>query len=628
MEEILKLKRVFVLGLFISILLFCGFIQYTYADESDERYVQGVEISCSSGACAISPEFSADVDTYTVSIPDAVQMLSIKVDLSEAGEGGTITATCGSNIETLQDGVKQDTGSKFLAVRQAGQEIVIKVTKGDKEQTYTFTTVPSSLSLAVMKLSTDGTDTGAVNLDPTFTANIPDTSHEVTVPAATETVYIKVNVQATAGYSVKINGTEATLKTYMPVSLGDEDEKDISVVLSKEGYDVTGTYTIKVKKSCSFKINTDPEGATVEVKDSEGAVITPEADGSYTVLKGQTYSYSVSAEGYVAKTEEITITGDEEVNVALVSEEVLNEVQNAIAALPKASDLTLEEKQDVKAARAKYDALPDDAKALVTNEMVLQVAEATIAKLEAKAEAAAEKSRADELQRQLTEANSALITAQNKVTELEDTISVLDENLRTAQSNLTEAQSKYDTLKAESDADKITLKKAEDDLKAAENLVKGLQTQLNEAQTDLAAARGKVTELEGKVSSLENDLAAEKAKAETAQGDADKYEEELAILKAQNAILKKTVKKVKAKARGTKAIVSWKSAGKGFKYEVYRSTNPTKSFKKVKTAKKLKVTVKKLKKGKTYYFKVRAFKKVGGKEVYTGYSNVVKVRIH
>ena len=123
------------------------------------------------------------------------------------------------------------------------------------------------------------------------------------------------------------------------------------------------------------------------------------------------------------------------------------------------------------------------------------------------------------------------------------------------------------------------------------------------------------------------DLAAEKAKAETAKIDADKYEEEIAILKAQNAILKKTVKKVKAKAKGTKAIVSWKSVGKGFKYEVYRSTNPTKSFKKVKTAKKLKVTVKKLKKGKTYYFKVRAFKTVGGKKVYTSYSNIAKAKI-
>ena len=37
--------------------------------------------------------------------------------------------------------------------------------------------------------------------------------------------------------------------------------------------------------------------------------------------------------------------------------------------------------------------------------------------------------------------------------------------------------------------------------------------------------------------------------------------------------------------------------------------------------------MKKLKKGKTYYFKVRAYKKVAGKKVYTGYSNIVKVKI-
>ena len=38
-------------------------------------------------------------------------------------------------------------------------------------------------------------------------------------------------------------------------------------------------------------------------------------------------------------------------------------------------------------------------------------------------------------------------------------------------------------------------------------------------------------------------------------------------------------------------------------------------------------TVKKLKNGKKYYFRVRAYKTIGGKKVYTGYSNKKSIKI-
>jgi hypothetical protein len=293
-----------------------------------------------------------------------------------------------------------------------------------------------------------------------------------------------------------------------------------------------------------------------------------------------------------------------------------------IDALPDIDDIKADDADDVRAAMEAYDALSEDDKAQIEADKVLKLKADVVAieKIEAEAVVA-------DLQAQLKKAQDDLKDAKDKVKELEGAVSTLQGQLKDAQDAVTEAQNKYDTLKAESDADKAELAQAKADLAAAKAAEKDAKERLEKAQTDLTAAQSKVTELEGKVSGLVKDLAAEKAKAETAKIDADKYEEELAILKAQNAILKKTVKKVKAKAKGTKAIVSWKSVGKGFKYEVYRSTNPTKSFKKVKTAKKLKVTVKKLKKGKTYYFKVRAFKTVGGKKVYTSYSNIAKAKI-
>ena len=62
-------------------------------------------------------------------------------------------------------------------------------------------------------------------------------------------------------------------------------------------------------------------------------------------------------------------------------------------------------------------------------------------------------------------------------------------------------------------------------------------------------------------------------------------------------------------------------------YEIRYATNKKfKSAKKV-TTKKTSYTLKKLKKGKTYYVKVRAFNKVGKKYYYSAYSKTRKVKI-
>lgn len=93
------------------------------------------------------------------------------------------------------------------------------------------------------------------------------------------------------------------------------------------------------------------------------------------------------------------------------------------------------------------------------------------------------------------------------------------------------------------------------------------------------------------------------------------------------AVKAKSVVGVKAKAKkGKKAQISWKSLGKGYTYEVYRSLKSGKGFKKVATTKKTKVIVKKNKAKKTYYVKVRAYKTVNGKKVSTGFSKTISFK--
>ncbi len=78
---------------------------------------------------------------------------------------------------------------------------------------------------------------------------------------------------------------------------------------------------------------------------------------------------------------------------------------------------------------------------------------------------------------------------------------------------------------------------------------------------------------------------------------------------------------------GRKIVVKFSKSKGGKNYEVYYSLN--KSFKSAKKAasKKTTCTLKNLKKGKTYYVKVRSYKKVGKKKMYSDYSKVMRVKV-
>lgn len=88
---------------------------------------------------------------------------------------------------------------------------------------------------------------------------------------------------------------------------------------------------------------------------------------------------------------------------------------------------------------------------------------------------------------------------------------------------------------------------------------------------------------------------------------------------------------VKAKnSKNKTAVVSWKKVSGASGYEVYRSTKKSSGFQKAAAMKKastVKYTNKKLAKGKTYYYKVKAYRTVKGKKVYAPFSAVASVKV-
>lgn len=88
--------------------------------------------------------------------------------------------------------------------------------------------------------------------------------------------------------------------------------------------------------------------------------------------------------------------------------------------------------------------------------------------------------------------------------------------------------------------------------------------------------------------------------------------------------LAKAPTKVKAKAGDNQITISWKKVKGVSGYVVYRSTKKSGKYKKVATLKKAsktKYTNKKLKSGKRYYYKVRSYKTIKGKKIYSKYTS-------
>ena len=86
----------------------------------------------------------------------------------------------------------------------------------------------------------------------------------------------------------------------------------------------------------------------------------------------------------------------------------------------------------------------------------------------------------------------------------------------------------------------------------------------------------------------------------------------------------------KKKGKKNTLTLSWKKITDANGYEVYQATKAKGKYKKIKTiskAKTTKLTVKKLKAKKTYYFKVRAYKKNGKQKLFGTYSKVLKVKM-
>ena len=301
---------------------------------------------------------------------------------------------------------------------------------------------------------------------------------------------------------------------------------------------------------------------------------------------------------------------------AAEAEKYKAEAEKVKAEAAKAQAETAKAEAETKAAEA------EAAKA----EADIKAAEAETARLKAESDKAAADAAKTAADTKAAEAEAARLKAESDKAAADAAKAAADAEKAKAEAAKTQAEADKAAAEAKEAEAKAAKAAAETKAAEAEAAKAAAETKAAEAETARTAAEAKAADAEAARAAAETKA----AEAESKAAEAGNTAAEIKALKLENerlVVRSKKVTGIKATAKKSrKVLVKFKSLGKGYTYEVKYSTKKNKGFKTAKTS-GTKVTVTKLNKGKTYYFKVRGVRKVGNKKVYTGYSKTVKVKI-
>ena len=256
-----------------------------------------------SSLLTLTPEFSADTKTYTVSVfdQDGANLYVTAVPSSEK----TVTAKW-TNLYSNKEGTatvsatSRTTLVNCIKKGPTGNTVTLSV--GDNEDAYTVKVVrtPTLQSLAI-----DG-----IRFNEQFAYG---TNH-YTAATSAETVTLTAKGYSD-DYKITFNGSENNV-----IHL-DPGENTVAVKVTNADGTLVNTYTVIINRKSTVKVTftVDPTDAAVLVRDHFDAAVAPDADGSYSLLSGETYSYAVTRSGYVSVHEEFTPTADATIPVILTA---------------------------------------------------------------------------------------------------------------------------------------------------------------------------------------------------------------------------------------------------------------------------------------------------------------------
>ena len=435
---------------------------YLMAVEKNPAYLNGITVTgTNQEAVSWDRNFASTVTDYTLKVPATMETANITLDMNEG-----MTATV-NGVDYKEDGVQ-------IALQQGDTTVTVVVSKDGYSRTYTLniSMLKTISTLDSMKVGTSNSFSSFVNLTPEFASAVTDYSADT---SATSTRFWRVWLKATDENStIEVTGVEnveeINTSSGTPVTdghdrwnvykLDDEKTAKIRIDVTSEDGQVTTSYnltllvpvkvtgiemsqttaSIDVTETLDLDVTVTPSDATVQtVKwySSDDEIATVDENGKVTPLKaGNVTITAISDDG-------ASITAKCEVTIG----DKAAEVDALISAI---GEVTLDSKADIDIARAAYDSLTDDQKALVTKLSDLEAAEAKYQELkEAADKEAADKAAAGAVDEKITAIGEVTLDSKAAIDEARtayEALTVDQKALVTKLTDLEAAEEEYQEL--------------------------------------------------------------------------------------------------------------------------------------------------------------------------------------
>ena len=289
----------------------------TTAVSETHNFLSGVLVS------GISGEKAFENGEVTIPADTSATYLSMKPVLnSEASKDPSMKYTFKYIDLDGKEFTKEDTARNvyvrfdqaFLGVSGKGNDLSLTVTKGDVTETYVIHVVRSAKLSGLSMTDHNG---NAVSISPSFsskktayTAQVLDNVSNVTIKAIDP-----VELQNPEESEILFNGTASADGTY---KLDVADGENVVTIKPNNGAASADEYTLTITKAASatLDVNVEPANAQVCLYTDKGERIYQD-NGKYYLAPNTEYTWTASCDGYVGKTDKITLAESSVRNITL-----------------------------------------------------------------------------------------------------------------------------------------------------------------------------------------------------------------------------------------------------------------------------------------------------------------------
>ena len=281
--------------------------------------------------------------SYKYVVPDYSSIFDVKIEKADSDvtiSRGDYTTYDGTKTkaEKWLNGVNTQKISKFINVGGLNNSVNMTASKTSGNVTY-YQEYKISTARSTSLHSLDITDNfgKVVELYANGKTGYSDTVNKYQTEVASDVSSIDLSFtfpgedeseELVGKYVAKIRGKEyVRTQDGKPVKVKleldkNKSEEDVEIeVVNAETGNVSNKYIVKVTKRqpVAVRFNTNPKDSRISLKNEKsGKAVNPEADGSFLLVKGTSYTYTITHADYLSQSKTFKQEDQTEINVTLI----------------------------------------------------------------------------------------------------------------------------------------------------------------------------------------------------------------------------------------------------------------------------------------------------------------------